>query len=179
LSAAVRTLESLPDSPLGGLASEGKHPRSFQIIPRDPQSQVAVFLRQSVLFQRNDPKSDRNTLRIISETGHGVKTNICPCATVTRGTAMSEMSFLIAVFAVIEHLNKSELTTTSKKLIIAYVNEATGASLVEKARAAVFRYTQTVLPGLEAIRKKSQTVKLDKLDHLVLKLEFEASRLPA
>jgi hypothetical protein len=87
------------------------------------------------------------------------------------------MSFLLAIFAVIEHLNKSELTTTSKKLIIAYVNEATGLSFVDKARTAVRRYTQIVLPSLESIREKSRTVELDALDHLVLKLEFEASRL--
>ena len=90
---------------------------------------------------------------------------------------MSEMSFLLAVFAVIEHLNKSELTTTSKKLIIAYVNEATGEELVEKAREAVRRYTETVLPTLASIRAKARTVKLDKLDHLVLKLEYEGARL--
>ena len=90
---------------------------------------------------------------------------------------MSEMSFLIAIFAIIEHVNKSELTTTSKKLIIAYVNEATGLSFVEKARTAVRRYTQLVLPSLESIREKSRTVELDSLDHLVLKLEYEASRL--
>jgi len=87
------------------------------------------------------------------------------------------MSFLLAVFAIIEHLNKSELTTTSKKLIINYVNEATGESPVDKAREAVRRYTDTVIPTLESIRTKSRTVKLDKLDHLVLKLEYEASRL--
>ena len=91
---------------------------------------------------------------------------------------MSEMSFLLAVFAVIEHLNKSELTTTSKKLIINYVNEANGERVVEKAREAVRRYTETVLPTLESIRTKAKTVKLDKLDHLVLKLEYEGSRLP-
>lgn len=90
---------------------------------------------------------------------------------------MSEMSFLLAVFAVIEHLNKSELTTTSKKLIIAYVNEATGEELVEKAREAIRRYTETVLPTLTSIRTKAKTVKLDKLDHLVLKLEYEGARL--
>lgn len=87
------------------------------------------------------------------------------------------MSFLLAVFAVIEHLNKSELPTTSKKLIIAYLNEATGVSYSEKARVAVRRYSQTVLPSLESIREKSRTVELDALDHLVLKLEYEASRL--
>jgi len=90
---------------------------------------------------------------------------------------MSEMSFLLAVFAVIEHLNRSELTTTSKKLIIAYVNEATGEELVDKAREAVRRYTETVLPTLASIRAKARTVKLDKLDHLVLKLEYEGARL--
>ena len=81
------------------------------------------------------------------------------------------------MFAVIEHLNKSELTTTSKKLIIAYVNEANGEELVEKAREAVRRYTETVLPTLASIRTKAKTVKLDKLDHLVLKLEYEGARL--
>jgi hypothetical protein len=90
---------------------------------------------------------------------------------------MSEMSFLLAVFAIIEFLNKSELTTTSKKLIINYVNEADGEDLVNKAREAVRRYTETVLPTLESIRAKAKTVKLDKLDHLVLKLEYEGSRL--
>jgi hypothetical protein len=87
------------------------------------------------------------------------------------------MSFLISLFAVIEHLNKSELTTTSKKLIIAYINEASGLPFADKARTAVRRYTQTVLPSLESIREKSRTVELDPLDHLVLKLEYEASRL--
>ena len=87
------------------------------------------------------------------------------------------MSFLLAVFALIEHVNKSELTTTSKKLIIAYLNEASGLTFVEKARTAVQRYTQIVLPSLESIREKSRTVELDPLDHLVLKLEYEASRL--
>ena len=91
---------------------------------------------------------------------------------------MSEMSFLLAIFAVIEHLNRSELTTTSKKLIINYVNEASGQSMIEKARAAVHRYTQTVLPSLEALREKdARKQKLDALDHLVLKLEYQASRL--
>jgi hypothetical protein len=90
---------------------------------------------------------------------------------------MGEMGFLIAIFAIIEHLNQSELTTTSKKLIINYVNEAADVSAVEKARAAVRRYTQIVLPSLESLREKAKTKKLDPLDHLVLKLEYQASRL--
>ena len=90
---------------------------------------------------------------------------------------MSEMSFLLALFAIIEHVNKSELTTTSKKVIINYVNEAAGQDPVDKAREAIGRYTMTVVPSLASIRTKSRTMKLDKLDHLVLKLEYEASRL--
>jgi hypothetical protein len=93
------------------------------------------------------------------------------------GDAVSEMSFLLAIFAVVEHLNRSDLTTTSKKLIINYINEASGQNHVEKARAAVLRYTQTVLPSLHSIQEKSRTQKLDKLDHLVLKLEYQGSRL--
>jgi hypothetical protein len=87
------------------------------------------------------------------------------------------MSFLLAVFAIIEHLNKSELNTTSKKLIIAYVNDAKNLSYADKARTAVRRYTQTVLPALQSIRRKARTAELDALDHLVLKLEYEASRV--
>lgn len=90
---------------------------------------------------------------------------------------MGEMGFLLAIFAIIEHLNQSELPTTSKKLIINYVNEAADLSAVEKARAAVRRYTQIVLPSLESLREKAKTKKLDPLDHLVLKLEYQASRL--
>jgi len=90
---------------------------------------------------------------------------------------VGEMSFLLSVFAVIEHLNKSELPNTSKRLIINYMNETTGAVMAEKARAAIWKYTQTVLPSLEAIRQKSTSQKLDKLDHLVLKMEYQASRL--
>ncbi len=90
---------------------------------------------------------------------------------------MDEMSFLLSLFAVIEHLNKSELNTTSKKLIIAYLNQSSGVSYSDRARIAVRRYCDTVLPSLDAIREKSRTVELDALDHLVLKLEFEASRL--
>lgn len=87
------------------------------------------------------------------------------------------MSFLLSIFAVIEHLNKSELPATSKRLIINYVNSAEGEEPSEKARAAIWKYTQTVLPSLDAIRRKSTSQKLDKLDHLVLKMEWEASRL--
>lgn len=89
---------------------------------------------------------------------------------------VGEMSFLLSIFAVIEHLNKSDLTNTSKKLIINYVNEASGEGMAQKARTAIWKYTQTVLPSLDSIRQKSTSQKLDRLDHLVLKMEYEASR---
>ncbi len=95
----------------------------------------------------------------------------------TEGEKVSEMSFLLAVLAIIEHANRSELTSTSKKLIIAYLNEASEETAVDKARSAVLRYAQIVLPSLESIRQKSHTKKLDRLDHLVLKMEYEGSRL--
>jgi len=93
------------------------------------------------------------------------------------GLAVSEMSFLLAVFGVIEHLTRSELTVTGKKLLIAYLNGAAGGSQSEKAREAVRRYSHTVLPTLDSIREKSRTVELDDLDPLVLKPEYEAARL--
>jgi hypothetical protein len=92
-------------------------------------------------------------------------------------TRVREMGFLLAVFAIIEHVNKSELTPTSKKLIVIYVNEASELSMAEKARTAARRYSHIVLPTLESIREKAKTKKLDALDHLVLKMEYEASRL--
>jgi len=88
---------------------------------------------------------------------------------------LSEMSFLLALFAVIEHINKSELTTSGKKLVMAYLKDAGGATYSEKARATVHRYAMTVLPSLDSIRTKSKTMRLDALDRLVLKLEREAT----
>ncbi len=87
------------------------------------------------------------------------------------------MSFLLALFAVIEHINKSELTTSGKKLIMAYLKDAGGSSYSDKARATVHRYAMTVLPTLENIQAKSRTMRLDALDRLVLKLEREAATL--
>lgn len=97
--------------------------------------------------------------------------------TTQGGIPLSEMSFLLALFAVIEHINKSELTTSGKKLIIAYLNNAGGTTYSEKARATVHRYAMTVLPSLESIQTKSRTMRLDALDRLVVKLEREASTL--
>jgi hypothetical protein len=74
--AVIRSLELLPDSPLGGIHRIRCNPASARTSLRAPVLGNAVFLRQSVLFQRNHPKSDRNTVKIIYETAEGVKTKM-------------------------------------------------------------------------------------------------------
>lgn len=86
--------------------------------------------------------------------------------------------FLSTVFSLVEFLAKTTLTTTSKKLLMAYLEEASEGSPAGRVRSAIRRYMQTEVPSLDEIREKSKTQELSKLDHLVLKMEFEASRLP-
>jgi hypothetical protein len=73
--AVIQPLELLPDSPLGGTHPTRCNPACARSSRRAPVLGNAVFLRQSVLFQRNHPKSDRNTTRSIYEYEWGVKTN--------------------------------------------------------------------------------------------------------
>jgi hypothetical protein len=87
------------------------------------------------------------------------------------------MSFLTTVFDLVEFLSRDLLTTTSKKLLINYLNEAREGEWAGRARATIQRYIQKELPTLEEIREKSRTTELSKMDHLVLKMEHEASRL--
>lgn len=88
-----------------------------------------------------------------------------------------EKKLFAALFAVIESITLAELTNTSKHLIINYYTEADGVTPADKARAAIIRYTQCkTLPLLEEMRRKTPD-QLSKLEHLVLKLEFEAKKL--
>jgi len=89
---------------------------------------------------------------------------------------MNEQQFQHAIFAVIEHLSKAELTDHGRKLVINYYNESVMKSPVEKAREAITRYISEPLPSLEQIREKSAHQELDELDHLILKLEYFAGR---
>jgi hypothetical protein len=66
---------------------------------------------------------------------------------------VGEMSFLLSIFAVIEHLNKSDLTNTSKKLIINYVNEASGEGMAQKARTAIWE----IHPDGSAVTRQHST----------------------
>ena len=70
-----------------------------------------------------------------------------------------------------------ELRNTSKHIIINYLNESRHPVLIQRARAAVRRYIQDDIPTLEEIRQKSRTEELSAVDHLILKLEYEAQRL--
>lgn len=90
---------------------------------------------------------------------------------------MLEKEFYFSVFNIIEHLTKSELTTSSRRLIIAYILDSKEDNNSKKARVSIRRYTSEDIPLLEDIRKKSQIQELSALDHLVLKMEYAAKRL--
>jgi hypothetical protein len=85
--------------------------------------------------------------------------------------------FISSIFNIIEFLLETELTITSKQLILGYVNSSTELKHAAKARQAIQRYTQNQVPSLEAIREKSKQQELTALDHLVLKMEFQAKKL--
>ncbi len=87
------------------------------------------------------------------------------------------MSFLTTVFDLIEFLSKTTLTTTSKKLLLSYLNEAPEEGWADRVRSSIQRYMQKSVPTLEEIRQKSGKTELSKMDHLVLKMEHEASKL--
>jgi len=70
-----------------------------------------------------------------------------------------------------------ELRTTSKKVILNYLNESRHPELIYRARGAIVRYIQEDIPSLDEIREKSRVTELDAVDHLILKLEYEAQRL--
>jgi hypothetical protein len=84
--------------------------------------------------------------------------------------------YMISIFKIIEYLTKSELTITSKQLITSYLKESKHDKHADMARAAIQRYTQNRIPSLESIREKSQRQTLEALDHLILKMEYEARK---
>ncbi len=85
--------------------------------------------------------------------------------------------FLSSIFAIIEYMTEAELSNTSRQLIIRYLEDSTQPMHAERARHAVERYTQNNIPTLEEIRKKSKAKELGALDHLILKMEYQARKL--
>lgn len=70
-----------------------------------------------------------------------------------------------------------ELRSTSKKILLNYINESPQASLIERARDAIGRYLQEDIPSLEEVRAKADSgMRLDRIDHKILQLEYEARR---
>ena len=90
---------------------------------------------------------------------------------------MSEHAYLISIYKVIEHIIAKDLLDTSKQLIRNYIEGSREMSPAAKARDAITRYLQADIPTLDEIRKKSTIAKLNRLDHLVLKMEYEAELL--
>lgn len=88
-----------------------------------------------------------------------------------------EKRFLSAVFNVIEYLNEAELRNSSKRLIIAYLNESKAVTFSGKARHAIIRHTQQDIPQLQEVRDRGKRSDLTDLDHLILKMEYEAEKL--
>ncbi len=90
---------------------------------------------------------------------------------------MKEQALMFAVFGVVENITKSELTNVAKTLIYNYYSGSERPTARERAREAVFRYAQCkTLPVLEEIRKKTKD-QLSTLEHLVLRMEYEAMRI--
>ena len=89
---------------------------------------------------------------------------------------MGESEYLEAIFRVVEHITEHPLLDTSKRLLINYIERSGESGMAGKARESVTRYIQKSIPTLQQIREKAKTTELDELDHLILKMEYEAKR---
>jgi hypothetical protein len=87
---------------------------------------------------------------------------------------VNENTFINTIYRVVEHLIKIELSSRGKKLVIYYFNQSNKPNTAGRAREAVERYTQTEIPTLDEIKKKNKLSELSELDHLILKMEYEA-----
>jgi hypothetical protein len=97
------------------------------------------------------------------------------CYTGAEGCALDQTRFYNVFFALMESLTANTITVTSKRLLMSYMESAEENGLAERARSAIRRYMQKEIPTLEDLRRKSPE-ELSKIDHLVLKMEYEASR---
>jgi hypothetical protein len=91
---------------------------------------------------------------------------------------VNERAFYQTVFDLVEHLSKMQLSDSSRHLIVTYVQDAAADDASGSARAAIRRYLdlREELPTLADIRARNKTGPLSSLDHLVLKMEYEATR---
>ena len=91
---------------------------------------------------------------------------------------MKNVNYLRSIFAIIERLIHIELSDQGRGVIENYLQTAAAEDMAEKARYAIFRYTQVELPSLDDIRKKNiDETTLSDMEHLILKMEYEAKQL--
>ncbi len=90
---------------------------------------------------------------------------------------MGKVTYLRSVFTIIEKIIHIELSDQGRGVIENYLDTAGADDFAEKARYAIFRYTQLELPSLEDIREKNKTGELNEMDHLILKMEHESKQL--
>jgi len=90
---------------------------------------------------------------------------------------MGTTAYLRSIFTIIERIINSEMTDQGRGVVENYLGTAAAEKYGEKARYAIFRYTEIELPTLEDIRKKSKTETLSRMDHLILKMEYESRQL--
>ena len=89
---------------------------------------------------------------------------------------MKNGNYLRSIFAIIERLIHIELSDQGRGVIENYLNSAGAEDMAERARYAIFRYTQVELPSLDEIRQKNKRETLTEMDHLILKMEYEAKQ---
>ncbi|MBT3276255.1 MAG: hypothetical protein HN368_24115 [Spirochaetales bacterium] len=85
--------------------------------------------------------------------------------------------YLRSVFAIVEKLVHMEMSDQSKAVVENYLDSSSAAGFSEKAREAIYRYTEVKLIELNAIREKNESTNLQEMDHLVLKMEYASRAL--
>ncbi len=86
--------------------------------------------------------------------------------------------FVNSVIKIVEHLSRAEITKYAYKIILNYLDEYDEYDYSACARYTIKKYLTRDIPTLEEIRQKHKaTGRLDELDRLVLKMEYEAEKL--
>ena len=90
---------------------------------------------------------------------------------------MGQIAYLRSIFDIIERLIGIEMTDQGRAVVENYLRTAAAEDYAEKARYAIFRYTEVELPSLDDIRSKNKTSTLTELDHFILKMEYESKQM--
>lgn len=90
---------------------------------------------------------------------------------------MDTAKYLRSVIELAENIVHMRLSDQGKAVIENYIDSAAEESMSGKARNAIYRYTQYELPTLDQLREKNKTQELSQIDHLILKMEYEAKQV--